>query len=226
MDPSLATGTTRAKGSSKEYIDAFAKLLGSFSSANIEELLSQIPAQLVNQFDAARAELWLWDDSSNSAYLVHAAGIHAEHRRDYTTAGDSAIGKVGEARKIIENIVLATFGGEDQEFAKSSGLFNVCAYPLASEEKTIAVLAVYSHEAVPKDLLGWWHMYAEMCGAKIPDLMNAREQQRQITQLSLLFEATRLLNSTLDLAELLELILKIASQEAREIGRASCRERV
>lgn len=213
MDPSLATGMARAKTSSKEYIDAFAKLLS--SSANIEDLLSQIPAQLVNQFDASRAELWLWDESSDSAYLVHAAGMHAAHRRDYTNAGDGAIGKVGQMRKVIENIVLATFGGEDQEFAKSSGLFNICAYPLASADKTIGVLAVYSHEAAPKELLGWWHMYAEMCAAKIPDLMNAREQQRQITQLSLLFEATRLLNSTLDLAELLELILKIASQEAR-----------
>ncbi len=34
--------------------------------------------------------------------------------------------------------------------------------------------------------------------------------KKQVTQLSLLFEATRLLNSTLDLAELLELILQIA----------------
>ena len=41
-------------------------------------------------------------------------------------------------------------------------------------------------------------------------------QQKQITQLSLLFEATRLLNSTLDLSELLELILKIASQEVKD----------
>ena len=209
------TGAARAKSSSKEYIEAFAKLLSTFSSANVEDLLSQIPAQLVNHFDAARAELWLWDESSSSAYLVHAAGMHAEHRHDYATAGEGAIGKVGAARKVIENIVLATFGGDDQEFAKASGLFNICAYPLAAAEKTIAVLAVYSHEAAPKDLLGWWRMYAEMCGAKVPDLINAREQQRQITQLSLLFEATRLLNSTLDLAELLELILKIASQEAR-----------
>lgn len=40
------------------------------------------------------------------------------------------------------------------------------------------------------------------------------EQRKLVKQLSLLFEATRLLNSTLDLAELLELILKIASGEA------------
>jgi sigma-B regulation protein RsbU (phosphoserine phosphatase) len=41
----------------------------------------------------------------------------------------------------------------------------------------------------------------------------AGQYQKTIKQLSALFEATRLLNSTLDLAELLELILKIARAE-------------
>ncbi|MGI9101181.1 MAG: PP2C family protein-serine/threonine phosphatase [Terriglobales bacterium] len=41
----------------------------------------------------------------------------------------------------------------------------------------------------------------------------ATQEQKTIKQLSALFEATRLLNSTLDLAELLELILKIARDE-------------
>jgi phosphoserine phosphatase RsbU/P len=41
----------------------------------------------------------------------------------------------------------------------------------------------------------------------------ATQYQKTIKQLSALFEATRLLNSTLDLAELLELILKIARAE-------------
>ncbi|HUQ49660.1 MAG TPA: GAF domain-containing SpoIIE family protein phosphatase [Terriglobales bacterium] len=211
----MATGIVRARSASKDYIDAFARLMGTFTATRIEELLSQIPAQLVAEFDAARAELWLWDDSSHSAYLVHSAGVEAERRHDYATSGDGAIGKVGEARKIIENIVLSTFGGEDQEFAKRSGLFHITAYPLTTADKTVAVLAVYSQEAVNAELLNWWRMYSEMCAAKVPDLINAREQQKQITQLSLLFEATRLLNSTLDLAELLELILKIANQEVR-----------
>ncbi len=43
--------------------------------------------------------------------------------------------------------------------------------------------------------------------------LTLEEAQRQIKQLSALFDATRLLNSTLDLAELLELILKIAREQ-------------
>jgi phosphoserine phosphatase RsbU/P len=47
------------------------------------------------------------------------------------------------------------------------------------------------------------------------ELKTQEEKDRQITQLSVLLEATRLLNSTLDLAELLELILKIARTEVK-----------
>ena len=43
----------------------------------------------------------------------------------------------------------------------------------------------------------------------------AKDLEKQVQQLSLLFEATRLLNSTLDLAELLDLILKIARTEVK-----------
>jgi sigma-B regulation protein RsbU (phosphoserine phosphatase) len=46
-----------------------------------------------------------------------------------------------------------------------------------------------------------------------PKPVSVQEYEKTIQQLSLLFEATRLLNSTLDLAELLELILKIAREE-------------
>jgi sigma-B regulation protein RsbU (phosphoserine phosphatase) len=46
-------------------------------------------------------------------------------------------------------------------------------------------------------------------------VLATQEKDKRINQLSLLFEATRLLNSTLDLAELLELILKIARTEVK-----------
>lgn len=210
---SAATATTKAKAARKDYIESFANLVSAFTSSKIEDLLSQIPALLVENFEADRAELWLWDTSSDSAYLVHAAGMDGHRRHDYAASGAGVIGKVGEARKLIENIGLATFGGEDQEFAKKTGLSRISAYPLVVANRPMAVLAIYSSDEAPKELLNWWRMYAEMCGVKVPDLIAAQEQQKQITQLSLLFEATRLLNSTLDLSELLELILKIASQE-------------
>jgi sigma-B regulation protein RsbU (phosphoserine phosphatase) len=211
----METALAKGRPDRKDYVQSFANLIGSFTVANIEELLAQIPAVLVSDFEAARAELWLWDTATESAYLVHAAGVEAERRQDFASAGTGVIGKVGQAQKSIENIVLSTFGGEDQEFAKRTGLTHIFCFPIISNSKPLAILAAYSRGEVHGNLLEWWRMYAEICRVKVPDLMAAEEQQKQITQLSLLFEATRLLNSTLDLAELLELILKIASKEVK-----------
>src|SRR5437016_5413178 len=163
MDSS-ATASGKAKTARKDYVASFANLVAAFTSSKIEDLLAQIPSLLVNNFDADRAELWLWDTSSDSAYLVHHAGMDGARRHDYAASGAGVIGKVGQAKKLIENIGLATFGGEDQEFSKRTGLSHISAYPLMVANKPMAVLAIYSSAPATKDLLGWWRMYAEMCG--------------------------------------------------------------
>lgn len=211
MEASVAAA--KSKSVRKEYIDSFAELMSSFSASTLDDLLPQVPAKLVSEFDAGRAELWLWDSSSNSAYLVHAAGLEATHRQDFAAAGRGFIGKVAEGRKRAEDLILASFGGADQDFARLTGLTHCCCYPLQSGDKLVALLAAYSSGGISVELRDWWRMYAEICSVKVPDVLAAQEQKKQITQLSLLFEATRLLNSTLDLAELLDLILKIARQE-------------
>ena len=207
--------TEKAKLERQDVLDALAGVVTFFSTHHGEEILERIPDSLVSEFQAERAELWLWDDTSNSLYLVHAAGKPALHRLEYAAAGEGALGKIAEAHKIIENLVLASFGGDDHEFAHKHRLSHISCYPLTSGNSLLGVLAAYSDGGVGEPTLALWRAYGEMCNIKVPDVLDAQQRQKQITQLSLLFEATRLLNSTLDLAELLELILKIARQEVK-----------
>jgi len=202
------------KTQSKNYVNAFAGAVAALSNAG-ENLTARALEMLVNDFDAARAELWLWDNSSRSCYLTDAAGQKAARRRDYAEEGAGAIGKLAHNKTSIENIVLSTFGGDDQDFARKTGLTHISGYPLVSGGHLAGVLALYNHAEVPEDLLLWWRLYAEMSAAKLNNVLTAQEKDKRINQLSLLFEATRLLNSTLDLAELLELILKIARTEVK-----------
>lgn len=202
------------KTQSKNYVNAFAGAVAALSRAG-EDLTARLLETLVHEFDVARAELWLWDASSGSCYLTHAAGQEAKHRRDYAEAGIGAVGKLAQNKTSIENIVLSTFGGDDQEFARRTGLTHISGYPLLSGDQLTCVLALYNHGEVPEDLLLWWRLYSEMSAAKLNNVFTAQEKDKRINQLSLLFEATRLLNSTLDLAELLELILKIARTEVK-----------
>lgn len=202
------------KTASKNYVNEFAGAVTALSRAG-EDVSVRLLEILVADFDVARAELWLWDPSSGSCYLTHRAGLEAGHRRDYAAAGTGAVGKIAHNKTVIENVVLATFGGDDQEFARRTGLTHISGYPLLSGEQLVGVLALYNAAEVPEDLLLWWRLYAEMSGAKLNNVFTAHEKDKRINQLSLLFEATRLLNSTLDLAELLELILKIARTEVK-----------
>ncbi|HZD93990.1 MAG TPA: GAF domain-containing SpoIIE family protein phosphatase [Candidatus Sulfotelmatobacter sp.] len=204
----------KTKSQSKNYVNAFASAVAALSRAG-EDLTARVLEMLVSDFDAARAELWLWDGSSGSCYLTHAEGLPATHRLDYAAAGAGAVGKIAHNKTTIENIVLSTFGGDDLEFARATGLSHISGYPLLAAGQLAGVLAIYTTGEVAEDLLLWWRLYSEMSAAKLNNVLATQEKDKRINQLSLLFEATRLLNSTLDLAELLELILKIARTEVK-----------
>src|SRR5215472_7006144 len=210
----MVTAVAKSKTQSNNYVNAFASAVTALSRAG-EDITARVLEMLVSDFDAARAELWLWDSSSGSCYLTHAEGLKATHRLDYAAAGAGAVGKIAHNKTIIENIVLSTFGGDDQEFARATGLSHISGYPLLAAGQLAGVLAVYTTGEVQEDLLLWWRLYSEMSAAKLNNVLASQEKDKHINKLSLLFEATRLLNSTLDLAELLELILKIARTEVK-----------
>lgn len=198
------------------YINAFAQAIMRLAAPiSKDELLAEIPAILTASFGAARSELWLWDESSKSAYLTHAAGAQAWHRRDYVAGQNSPLGRVLASQQTVENAVLTEQDADSQEFTGRSGLTHVSAYPLPVRGGMLGVAAIYTREAVGTELLQWWRMYAEVSSVAIQQALATQESRKTIQQLSLLFDATRLLNSTLDLAELLELILRIARTEVK-----------
>ena len=212
-----STGAAAAelKAGERDYISAFANAVTLFGSPNVAgDAFAHMPALLVSDFDAVRSELWLWDESSGSAYLTNAAGLEGSHRRDYSVQ-DSVIGKAIANRKPIYNALLDKQNQDDRDFGSRTGLTHVSAFPMMAKEKFVGVCANYTRKPVGKDLLQWWELCGHIGAATLHQLLTDRENQKTITQLSLLFEATRLLNSTLDLAELLELILKIARTEVQ-----------
>ncbi len=204
----------KAKTQTKNYVDAFANAVTAFARMD-EDAMSALPAVLIEDFDADRAELWLWDQASGSCYLTNSAGAEGQHRLDYSEADSGAIGKIAYNKKSIENIVLATFGRDDQDFARRTGLTCISGYPLLVQGEVAGVLAIYSRNEASEELLVWWRLYAQMSATRLQNVLASQEKDRVINQLSVLFEATRLLNSTLDLTELLELILRIARTEVK-----------
>src|SRR5690348_9568055 len=64
---------TAEKKTRKDYVGSFANAVTRLASNN-GDLLAVVPQILVSDFGATRSELWLWDDSSKSAYLTHSSG--------------------------------------------------------------------------------------------------------------------------------------------------------
>src|SRR5205807_857936 len=147
--------------------------------------------------------------------LTNSAGVEGQHRLDYAPADSGAIGKIAYNKKSIENIALATFGRDDQDFARQTGLTCISGYPLLVHGEVAGVLVIYSRAEASEERLVWWRLYAKMSATRLQNVLASQEKDRLINQLSVLFEATRLLNSTLDLTELLELILRIARTEVK-----------
>ena len=122
MNPA-ATKPAKGKPTRKDYVSRFAEAVTRFSSKEENgSLLGQIPQTLVDQFEAARCELWLWDESSHSVYLTHVAGQEAGRRRDYASLGEGAIGAAAKDRAAHENVALSERGQEEREIAARSGL--------------------------------------------------------------------------------------------------------
>ena len=193
-------GVPKAKLESKNYVNAFAEAVAAFS-ADRSEGINQVAETLVVSFDADAAELWLWDETSGSCYLTHSFGCNGRRRLDYAVAGSGVIGKIASSGKTIENIVLSTCGPDDHDFSHQTGLSHITGYPLRAQDSLMGVLAIYTRDEAPEELLTWWRLYADVSEARLSSELVAQQKDTQITQLSLRFEATRLLNSTLDLAE-------------------------
>jgi hypothetical protein len=109
-----STGT--APAINRDYINAFANAVTLFGSPDVAgDAFAHMPALLVSDFDAVRSELWLWDESSGSAYLTNAAGLEGSHHRDYSVA-DSVVGKATSSQKPIYNALLDKQNPDDREF--------------------------------------------------------------------------------------------------------------
>jgi sigma-B regulation protein RsbU (phosphoserine phosphatase) len=209
---SSGTSSGTATARRRDYIEALRESAARLASAAPKEWLGLVPELWVARFGAQRAELWLLDEKTSNAYLAHSAGHSTNGASHFAQAPARKTASGGQPQ---ENAKLAALGAAASKFSSSSKLTNVTFIPLAANGRQLGAAACYTTGEADGDALRWWKVYADIASVVIHDSVAATRSQHTVTQLSLLFEATRLLNSTLDLAELLELILKIARDEVK-----------
>jgi serine phosphatase RsbU (regulator of sigma subunit) len=201
-----ATGAVPLTGGAsgqKDFLQAFATAITHITAPRSQnELLSKVTSLLVEQIGAQRSELWLYD-GNETLNLASAAGSVADHNILRVTLGEGPIGRAAAERKVA----VAQEPGTDLPF--------ITAHPLVNSNQCIGVVANCTAAEPTAEQKLWWQIFCDASAIAVHQMFATEDSQKTITQLSLLFEATRLLNSTLDLAELLDLILKIARTELK-----------
>jgi sigma-B regulation protein RsbU (phosphoserine phosphatase) len=190
-------------------VSAFSECARQLAAAAPEQRLAALPRLLAEKLDAARAELWTLAADAAEPQIEAVAGVEVAA----AAAPMRFVSGIAAAQKPVEGVALK--GHDEFQPAVAAGLTHVTAMPLAAAGKNVGALLAYSTAAPGAETLRWWRLYADIAAALVADTLLGRTQQRSITQLSLLFEATRLLNSTLDVSELLDLILTIARDEVK-----------
>lgn len=195
-----ATGTAPTQ---PDLLQAFATSISHITHPRSQsDLLTRITTLLATNFSAARSELWLYD-GKESLNLASAAGSGAQHNLLRLSFSDAPIGTALAERRVVAAHDAGT------------SLPYTTAHPLINSNQLLGVVANSTVEEPGAELKMWWQIFCEAAAIALHQTFAAEDSQKTITQLSLLFEATRLLNSTLDLAELLELIMKIARTEVK-----------
>jgi sigma-B regulation protein RsbU (phosphoserine phosphatase) len=200
-----ATGAVTHSGTlgQQDYLSALANAIPHFSAPRSQnDLISHITSLLARSFGATRSELWLYD-GDDDLNLASAAGSAAEHNLLRMALASSPIGSAVATRKPVS-------ARED-----GNSLPHLSAHPLISSNRVLGAVANFTAEPATNEQKLWWQTFCDTAAIALHEVFATEDSQKTITQLSLLFEATRLLNSTLDLAELLELILKIARTELK-----------
>jgi serine phosphatase RsbU (regulator of sigma subunit) len=135
-----------------------------------------------------------------AAGLAHGASVHLWKVIGGEPTSWQETGKLPRAEKpTIEK----AFSGQDAE-----GRGSQWTYPLKTNGEVLGVLEVFGTTYLSEEVRDSLEKFASITEAAL----NHAGQQRAVQEISAILEATKLLNSTLDLSELLKIVLQLATR--------------
>jgi len=185
-----------------------------------QAVMDSLTARLVKRYGAALSGIWALKEDGISLRLVSQTGklgLPAELAE--APLSESILGKAVTNR--LPQVLTSTDGEGDAlaDWARQHRLHFVAAYPLVDNLKAQGVLLIAYAKSPTKPLLALFRLYSRLASIALRDAELVTSTQRTLHKLSFLVEATKALNSTLDLGELLGRILDVAkSQTEAERG--------
>ena len=174
-------------------------------------VMDSLTARLVDRYGAAMSAIWVTKDNASTLELVSRTGrleLPPDIAKNPGTEG--LLGKAVSHR--LPQTVTTPDGEEEQlsRWAKQHRVRFLGAYPLLDDSKVQGVLLIACTQLPAKPLLALFRVHARLASMALRDAELLFSTQRTLNKLSFLVEASKALNSTLDLAELLGRILDVA----------------
>jgi sigma-B regulation protein RsbU (phosphoserine phosphatase) len=176
-----------------------------------KQVISSLTTRLVSRYGAAVSSIWSVRADSTGLDLVSEDG-NFDLPRDvvHTPSGDTLLGRAVSHR--LPQTITNPASADDSllRWAKQHRLKFLGAYPLLEDSRVQGVLLIAYTKTPPKPLLALFRLHARLASMALRDAELLHSTRRTLNKLSFLVEASKALNSTLDLSELLGRILDVA----------------
>jgi sigma-B regulation protein RsbU (phosphoserine phosphatase) len=177
-------------------------------------VLNTLAQRLVSRYGTSVCGLWKVDESGQLLELTAQAGrpeFPSQCKR--TSVKETILGKA--VRHRLPQLAGSSDGPADglMAWAKQYNLKFLAAYPLLDNSKPAGAMLVACSRPPSKSVLSLYRLHAQMGSMALREASLLESTQRTLSKLSFMVEASKALNSTLDLSELLGRILEVAKSQ-------------
>ncbi len=198
------------------YIETVSHVMNNLALAGESgRMPERLVLAMMEHFGAVLGEIWLFSEEEQALARVTGSATTGEAPAPHSGFA-ARFQKIGDSEPWAGPVKDWGEGGEEfDKWIQEHGARYALVHPLVAREQCIGAMAVYSDKKIAPASFNWARLYSSIAAVTLDDSRVLLESHKAITQLQFLVEASQVLNSTLDLGELLDLILKLAR---REIG--------
>lgn len=195
----------------REYLNVFQAVTSAVSSTlDVNEVIDMIVRKIPEVMHLKAATIRLLDDTGKKLCLVASFGLSEKYlNRGPVDTEENIIEALNEKPVAIYDVSTDTRLGYRKE-AEEEGIKSMLALPIVAKGKVIGVLRLLTGwpRKFTNEEISFAASLAEQCGTAIENARMYERQYREIRYLKTMEEISKTISSTLDIHEVLDMIVK------------------
>ncbi|MFH0959328.1 MAG: GAF domain-containing protein [Pseudomonadota bacterium] len=194
----------------RDYLDVFHQVTKSVSSAmSVDEIMNIVLTKTTETLGVEGATISLFDKDSSQLTLKASCGLSERYLSKAPLESEKSVSEV------LQGIPVAIYDAASDPRIKckveahEEGIKSILAVPIVAYDKALGVLRLLTreHKEFTPDEIKFTVSLAEHCGVAIQHLRDMESRIRQVHYLEALHEVSQVVNTTLDVKTILDLIV-------------------